>query len=67
MGERTNKGRTPEPPEEVRQIVEVYKARRRLDPRKRCDVVTVTSVADALGDHCEKLAVEQCSDCGTRT
>src|SRR5579862_2383304 len=31
----------------------------------RCELVEVTSVADAIGDHCVRIGTGQCSDCGT--
>ncbi len=31
----------------------------------RCEVVEVTNVADAIGDHCVRIGSGQCSDCGT--
>jgi hypothetical protein len=41
---------------EHKHMVNAYKPRRRLNPRKRCNVVTVTSVADALGERCARFA-----------
>jgi len=60
----------PKPPKakpsaRVKKMAEAYKARRRQDPRTHCEVVAVSSLADAIGDHCERIAARQCSDCGT--
>jgi predicted sulfurtransferase len=31
----------------------------------RCEIVEVSSLSDAVGDRCVRIAAGQCSDCGT--